>query len=123
MKYSKAKQNSHLVQICQILAKSEYSLGSRQVCQDLEDQGIHLSRGYVLKLMQKGEVLATQRKIDTKNRKSDIEAWLDELNKAVREFSLKINLLIKQFPQDPDDDFEYMQQLEELDKAVADLSE
>ena len=123
MKYSKAQQNSHLSQIRIIMAKTDGSMGSRQICREFEEQGIHLSRGYVLKLMQKGEVLAAQRKIDIENRKSDIEAWLDELNNAVREFGSKINSLIKGFPQDPDEDLEFMKQLEELDKAVADLSE
>ena len=122
MKYSKAQQNSHLSQIRTIMAKADGSMGSRQICKELEEQGIHLSRGYVLKLMQKGEVLASQRRIDIENRKDDIQAWLEELSKLARDFNFQVSSLIRRYPPDLDDeDVNYLNELDEMDPA--DLSE
>lgn len=122
MKYSKAQQNSHLSQIRTIMAKADGSMGSRQICKELEQEGIHLSRSYVLKLMQKGEVLASQRRIDIGNRKDEIQAWLEELSGLIRDFDFKVLSLIRRYPPDLDDeDIDYLNQLDEMDPA--DLSE
>jgi repressor of nif and glnA expression len=122
MKYSKAQQNSHLSQIRTIMAKADGSMGSRQICKELEQEGIHLSRSYVLKLMQKGEVLASQRRIDIGNRKDDIQAWLEELSKLVRDLNFQVSSLIRRYPPDLDDeDVNYLNELDEMDPA--DLSE
>lgn len=118
MKYSKAQQNSHLSQIRTIMAKADGSMGSRQICKELEQEGIHLSRSYVLKLMQKGEVLASQRRIDIGNRKDDIQAWLEELSGLIRDFDFKVLSLVRRYPPDLDDeDVNYLNELDEMDPA------
>lgn len=118
MKYSKAQQNSHLSQIRTIMAKADGSMGSRQICKELEQEGVHLSRSYVLKLMQKGEVLASQRRIDIGNRKDDIQAWLEELSGLIRDFDFKVLSLIRRYPPDLDDeDVNYLNELDEMDPA------
>jgi N-acyl-D-aspartate/D-glutamate deacylase len=122
MKYSKAKQSSHLSQIRTIMAKADGSMGSRQICKELEEQGIHLSRSYVLKLMQKGEALASQRRIDIENRKDDIQAWLEELSKLARDFNFQVSSLIRRYPTDLDDeDINYLNVITGGQKLISEI--
>ena len=122
MKYSKAKQNLHISKVLSIMVKNdpEFSrLSSRDMCQELEKEGLHLNRGYVLKLMERA-TLFIEKTLKRKEFVSDAtEGWLKDLVALVGEFYMKLMAQLRHYP--PYEDYEDTENLD-LD-GPADISE
>ena len=102
MKYSKSKQKHHLEKIATILLR-DHQMSSREICRTLDKEGFHLSRGYVSKLMQDAELLATQREIDKENILVEIRKWLEELSILVNDFYFEFKDRVLDYPPDRED--------------------
>lgn len=115
MKYSKSKQRFHLEKVAGLMIGGK--IGSRDICKYLDEQGVHLCRSYVLKLMQDAEVIATQREIDIETKADKVEQWQQELRAMVSEFYIKITSKLRDCPTDEPEDLDFL----DLD-GPADLS-
>ena len=122
MKYSKSQQNLHMEKVLSIIVKNdpEFSrLSSRDICKELEEEGLHLNRGYVLKLMERANLFVKNR-VKRKEHISDAtEDWLKDLAALVGEFYMKLMAQIRAYP--PYQDYEDIEN-HDLD-GPADLSE
>ena len=92
-----------------------HRLSSRDICKELEAEGLHLNRGYVLKLMARANLFVKNR-IKRKEYISDAtQDWLKDFAALVSQFYMKLMAQIRAYP--PYQDYD------EVENDPADLSE